>query len=337
MKINFHTDQFAETLTPWRARLLFKECVRFVEIKTFTYCNRTCWFCPNARMPERQDKAGNRYMDEGLYLRILGDLASVDYDGQIQFGRYNEPLADRIILTRIAQAREKLPAAFLYTHTNGDYLRRRRGKDYLRELAAAGLNLVALQTYLGNDERYDEAAALARQTQQLEELGLVRTRALESTPGRRHFYETNALELYGLALTIDARNFDAVGSDAIGTDRGGLVSVNVAPEPRQAPCLLPFMNVYIDWNGNTVPCCNLRSDRPEHAAYVVSRLADGASLFDAYVALHGWRKALLRFGPKGSPCDTCRHEAQAIPDNRDNRAELERIYAQLTPPARKAA
>src|SRR5947207_599758 len=94
--VHFHADQFEPELSPQRSRDLFKLSVKFVEIETFTYCNRKCWFCPNATIPARQDKAGNRYMDEDLYLRILRDLGSIEYDGQIQFGRYNEPLADRI-------------------------------------------------------------------------------------------------------------------------------------------------------------------------------------------------------------------------------------------------
>jgi hypothetical protein len=252
-------------------------------------------------MPFRQDKPGNQYMDEDLYLRILGDLRSIHFDGQIQFGRYNEPLADRIILTRIQQAREHCPKALLYAHTNGDYLT----CEYLNELRAAGLTAICLQTYLGNDDHYDEKRMLARQQQQLTKLGLGITHTIASIPNVRHFHVT---DYPGLQLTIDARNFDSIG-----TDRGGLVQVNVSKNVRTAPCLVPFTKMYVDWNGNTVPCCNIRSDRPEHQGYIVSRLQDGASIFDAYVALNGWRQDLLRFGPKSAPCDTCNYEVNSVP------------------------
>jgi hypothetical protein len=315
MTVNFHADQFEPALSPQRSRDLFKLCVKFVEIETFTYCNRKCWFCPNAIMPARQDKAGNRYMDEELYLRILRDLGSIGYDGQIQFGRYNEPLADRIILTRIRQARQHCPNGWLYTHTNGDFLTR----EYLDELRAAGLTAIALQSYLGNDDHYDEERMLARQQQQLRKLGLQIARTIVSVPRVRHYHLT---DYPGLQLTIDARNFDQIG-----TDRGGLVEVNVSQEARTAPCLVPFTNVYVDWTGNTVPCCNIRSDRAEHQGYVVSRLQEGTSIFDAYVALHGWRKSLMRFGPKNSPCDTCNYEVAAVAP--DAAPQLDGLYRQL--------
>src|SRR5688572_22288689 len=99
MKLTFRPAHFRAGLSTHEARALFAESVDLVEIETFTFCNRKCWFCPNAAMPFRQDKPGTQYMDEALYLRILGDLNSIQYKGQIQFGRYNEPLADRIILS----------------------------------------------------------------------------------------------------------------------------------------------------------------------------------------------------------------------------------------------
>jgi hypothetical protein len=257
-------------------------------------------------------------MDEGLYLRILADLRSVLYSGKIQFGRYNEPLADRIILTRIQQARQHCPDAYLYAHTNGDYLTR----EYLDELRAAGLNALCLQTYLGNNDRYDEQRMLARQRQQLGKLGLGIVRTVFSVPNVRHCHVT---DYPGLQLTIDARNFDVIGND-----RGGLVQVNLGKGVRTAPCLIPFTDIYIDWTGDTVPCCNIRSDRPEHQDYVVSRLQDGTSIFDAYVALHGWREHLLRFTPKHAPCDTCNHEVEAYPS--DDAGQLDSIYRQLVSP-----
>jgi MoaA/NifB/PqqE/SkfB family radical SAM enzyme len=284
-----------------------------VEIETFTYCNRRCWFCPNASLPQRQDKAGNQYMDRALYKRILDDLESIGYRGNVQFGRYNEPLAERdVILDRITMAREWLPRAWLYTHTNGDFLTR----DYLYALYIAGLNELQIQTYLGNDERWDEQAMLKRQAQQLGKLGLKIERIGCAVYGMRHQHKT---DYPGMDVWVDARNFDAIG-----TDRGGLLPIR-QEEPRTAPCLVPFSALYIDWNGSVMPCCNLRSDVPEHQQYVACRLQDGFSIFDAFVALHSWRKSLMRFGPKAAPCATCRYDEDAVPATAAG--ELERIYS----------
>jgi hypothetical protein len=319
--IHFQAHHFRSDLTDDESRELFRTSVRYVEIELFTYCNRKCWFCPNAKMPERQDKAGNQYMDDGLYLRILDELASIDYCGQIQFGRYNEPLADhRTISARIKQARDRLPKAWLYSHTNGDFLTPR----YLDLLGTAGLNELCVQTYLGNDQRWDEAAILARQAQQLDKLGLKIRKTRCSVPGFRHHVETDYSGTQypsTMLVTLDARNFDRIG-----TDRGGLLPI-CQDKPRTAPCMIPFERLYVDWTGDTMPCCNLRSDRPEHAAYVACRLQDGNSIFAAFAALHGWRKSLMRFGPKAAPCSNCRYDEDSV--GAESAPDLERIYARI--------
>lgn len=291
--VTFTANHFRSELPPDDARSLFACSVRYVEIECFSYCNRRCHFCPNATIPQRQDKAGNRHMPEELYLRILDDLASIGYRGEIQFGRYNEPFSDRSILDRISQARERLPMAYLYSHTNTDFLT----PAYLDEIAGAGLDGLELQVYLGNGDRYDESEMLARRKQILRRLGLSLLTTVCSSPGFRHQHVTDYSRMQ---VRIDCRNFDAIG-----TDRGGLVQIQ--QRPRVAPCLIPFKSMYIDHDGSVVPCCNIRSDVPEHEPYVVSRLHDGASIFDAYVALHGWRLGLMRFGEKSGPCATCRY------------------------------
>jgi hypothetical protein len=301
-------DHFQKDLSDWDARRLFKDSVTMVEVETFTFCNRKCFFCPNAVKPERQDRANNRYMDESLYLRILSELASIDYQGAVTYSRYNEPLADRIILTRIRQARQTLPKAKLSTHTNGDYLTR----AYLDELKVAGLNKLCVQTYLSNDEHWDEKKMLYRQGRQLARLGL-RGHPLIAIP-ERHLVLTDYV---GMEVTFDARNMDQIG-----TDRGGLVQLERKVQ-RRSPCFIPFQHLYVDFNGSVMPCCNLRSDVEEHRKYVVDSLVGGRSIFQAWANLADWRRELLTFGPKKAPCDTCAYEMLA--DSPVMEKELDKI------------
>lgn len=314
MNVTFTANHFRSSLTREDARELFRQSVDYVEIECFSYCNRRCGFCPNAKIPQRQDKAGNRFMPEDLYLKILDDLASIDYLGKVQFGRYNEPFSERIILDRIRQARERLPKAWLYSHTNMDFLT----PAYLDEIADAGLNGLELQVYLGNNDRYDEAEMLDRRKQILNRLGLSLLTTVCSSPGFRHQHVTDYRRMQ---VRIDARNFAAIG-----TDRGGLVQIQ--QHARVAPCLIPFSSLYVDHDGSVVPCCNIRSDVPEHASCVVSRLQDGASVFDAFVALHGWRLGLMRFGEKSGPCATCRYGETDV--GVEAAEGLERIYELAT-------
>jgi hypothetical protein len=225
-------DHFAASVSLERARELLKRSVNLVEIEVFSYCNRVCWFCPNSRIDRR---SANNYMDEGLYRRILEDLRSIAYDGIITYSRYNEPLADRVILDRLRQARERLPGATLYTHTNGDYLT----PALLDELRDAGLNVLRVQVYLGNDDHFDDAAMLTRMARRLNDLGLP-FEFVQVVPNTRYLARVHYA---GMEVTFDARNFDRIG-----TDRGQTVTIARAYH-RTAPCFVVFQHLYIDWNG----------------------------------------------------------------------------------------
>ncbi|MDX2153763.1 MAG: radical SAM protein [Bryobacteraceae bacterium] len=272
------------------ARALFRESVIMVEIEVFSYCNRRCWFCPNSRI-DRISK--NDYMDPHLYERIMRDLASVNYSKTISYSRYNEPLSDRVILQRLAEARGALPNALLHTNTNGDYLT----AAYLRELYHAGLNSLNIQVYLGNDERYDHGKVKQRMSLMVAKLGLPfeMTGDIDNSwVEAQLFYEDMKIRIYG-------RNFSENGAN-----RGGLVQVRSC-ESRTSPCLSPFFHLCIDFNGNVVPCCNIRSDAMEHAPYVVATLSRHVNVFQAYAdsALVSWRRGLIGFGPKSGVCASC--------------------------------
>lgn len=294
MQLQLSPDHFNRAISMERARSLFKASVHLVEIEAFTFCNRKCYFCPNAHIDRR---SGNKYMDEALYLRILSELASIQYDKVITYSRYNEPLADRIILERLRQAREALPEAQLYTHTNGDYL----NLQYLDELRANGLNTLRVQVYLSNSARYSEEKIVARMHKRLKALGLPYEMIINE-PNVRHM----ALVHYqGMEVTFDARNFDILG-----TDRAQSLEIGKRYQ-RTSPCFIPFQQVYFDYNGSVVPCCNIRSDEASHQNYIVDDLSTGRSIFEAYAnsSLADWRRDLLTFGHKKPPCDTCSYEA----------------------------
>ncbi len=287
------TDHFSNELTIDRAQALFKASVNQVEIETFTYCNRKCWFCPNSRIDRRSE---NRFMDEALYLRILNELAAIDYDQTITYSRYNEPLADRIILKRLSQARQLLPKACLSTHTNGDYLT----EKYLDELKEAGLNRLRIQTYLGNKEQFEDRRILARMERQLKNLGRP-YHMIAAAQGIRYMAQ---ISYEGMEVTLDARNFAKIG-----VDRGQTVKLPQTYE-RRSPCLVVFQHLYIDYNGAIVPCCNIRSDEPDHAPYLIDWLAENRSIYQAWAnsPLAAWRRVLIGFGPKKKPCNSCAYE-----------------------------
>ncbi len=80
---------------------------------------------------------------------------------------------------------------------------------------------------------------------------------------------------------------------------------------RMSPCYIPFVEMQIEWNGNVMPCCNLRSDYAKHKKFVLARLTPASDLFATwcdknYVA---WRQSLCGQGPKAFPCAHCEYFA----------------------------
>ncbi|QYZ67205.1 MAG: hypothetical protein NV67_03380 [Gammaproteobacteria bacterium (ex Lamellibrachia satsuma)] len=283
-------DHFTPLGDPDNAMRLFKRSVDMVEIEVFSYCNRICWFCPNAKYDRR---SAQHHMDDNVYLSILRQLGKCDYNRKISYSRYNEPLADRIIIDKIAQARSLVPKAVLHLNTNGDYLT----KEYLDKLYDAGLNSLNIQIYLRNNQTYDHEETRQLMQKKVAELGLKAKitvdlfgRRLEAGIG----YKDMLLRIYG-------RNFDNTGCN-----RGETVGVTNQPV-RTSPCLSPFYHVYIDYNGSVMPCCNLRSDIPEHQDCIIGNLNTQSNIFLVYASANAvaWRRSLVGFEKKDGLCKHC--------------------------------
>lgn len=292
------------------ARALFAQTVGMIEIEVFTYCNRVCWFCPNK---DGSRLGPNQYMDEDLYLSILNQLSAINYSGMVTYSRYNEPLSDRIILKRIAQARQALPTAQLHTNTNGDYLTR----HYLEELRDAGLNTLNVQIYLKNQEQYDHEKIREKGQFILRKLGLPH-RPVIDTPGQFLEY---GIEFPGTAIRLYGRNFATDG-----TSRGDTVDI-ARDYIRNAPCCVPATSVFIDYNGSVMPCCNLRSDIAEHADAVLEKLTPTDSLFRVYGGAKqaSWRRHLYSFDEKSGLCRSCRFSLE--PDTSEARRMSEELLS----------
>ena len=286
------------------AMALFKRSVSMVEIELFSYCNRRCWFCPNAHTDRISE---NIHMGADVYSSVISQLAEVDYRHVITYSRYNEPLADKVILDRVREARAKLPKAKLHTNTNGDYL----NLEYLAELYDAGMRSLNIQIYLKNHERYDHAKTIARAQQTLRRLMLPYKVTIDQ-PGL--WYEMQ-LEYKDMKLRLYGRNFEVNG-----TSRGDQVDIR-RDYVRRLPCSQPVWGVYIDYNGMMVPCCNFRSDIAAHADYMIADLHIAPDIFLNYgsEASAKFRRSLLSYEPKSGPCSNCHFGLEELTPERQTR------------------
>jgi hypothetical protein len=292
-------------------RALFKRNVELVEVEPHAYCNRTCSFCPNSLIDRL---TVTQHLDGAIYEAMLDDLASIGYDRILRLARYSEPMAHDHIYDMVALARRRLPRAVIDIVTNGDYLT----PAALARLVESGLSILRISVYLRRGVAWSPDAARA-------EIGRVGTR-IGLEPRWTDGTPTSVGATFahpGLTIIAFSHNFDEVGYD-----RGQLLDRLVdRAYVRRSPCFLVFSNFTVDFNGKVMPCCNLRSDHPEHAGFVVGDLATRrASIFDVYASaeLVAWRRSLAGVGAKAPPCATCKQKTLEGP-------ALARFEAQLAP------
>jgi len=117
-----------------------KGIFRTTNIETYAFCNRKCDFCFNSEHLPNRDKG---IMKEGLYFKIIDELASINYAGRISPHFYGEPLLDKRLTKFVSYARESCPNAYIRFGTNGDFLTR----DLLVELVDSGVSRVLITNY----------------------------------------------------------------------------------------------------------------------------------------------------------------------------------------------
>lgn len=294
-------------------KLLRRSLLR-VHVETSAFCNRRCGFCPNSEGSRIENK---QQISDSIYLKILEDLKTIEYDKLFGFHQYNEPLADRIILTRIAQAREYLPEANLAIHSNGDYLDR----EYLEAIEASGLNTLNISIYGPNNGEFIDSFIMRKMAALANKLGLEFDVIYEYS-GSRYLWAT---DFRNMKLQLMANNYWVNGYN-----RGELVEAGPTIK-RTSPCFYPFQDLTVDWRGNILPCCNVYPDKPEHEKWIVGSLSDGRSVFEHYASseLVNWRKNLISFMPQGSPCETCSRLEYVDMANAENIDFLKSISADL--------
>lgn len=271
--------------------LKFKKDLSLIEIELFSFCNRTCWFCPNSFIDR---KSKNIEMDEKTYLNILKQLREIEFKGHVTYSRYNEPLSQKeLFLKRISQAREFLPDCTLKTNTNGDYL----NQEYIKLLYEAGLNELFIQQY-SLDKNYNHEKLHNEILNKIKKLNLSYELIYELNN-----YKIEYKLLYNnMRIQIRARNFNLDGSS-----RGNVIDL-AGDYTRTKKCNQPFTDMYVDYNGNIMVCCALRSDIEDHSNGLMGNV-NQSPIWDIYYneKYIPWRNHHLNDGPKEGACKTCKH------------------------------
>ncbi len=281
-------DLFSPNISLDRARELFAHYVDLVEIENHSFCNRVCWFCPNAFIDRRSHIWLSREQD---FERIVADLKEIAFSRTLAWSRYHEPLAHESIFARIRKAREELPQASLAMVSNGDYL----NKETLARLGDTGLNRLMLDLYLPDGKEEDE-----KELERSVEKFAVRTGLSPVQAAAREYVFPGFAKI---KITMGVPNYKA---ESIST-RGGLLQIPKAGTyKRTAACLAPIRHVVVDYNNKGMLCCQVRSDASDHASAVIGDLGDpNYGLFHLYRDMASARLALVEPGPKTGVCQSC--------------------------------
>lgn len=254
---------------------LFKRYVQLVEIEIASFCNRTCWFCPNSHLDR---KSTSIEILESTYLKLLENLAEIEYDKSFNFHRFNEPLANReLILKRVKQAREKLPKAHFTIFSNGDYA----SKEYFQELREAGVDNVLMSYYYGKEKSFDkERTILPAMKKMSQKLDLP--------------YEVveDSIQEYRVRFRVDGLNIDyrVWNPEVGGQSRGGSLESMKRARRVDSGCFHPAISFYVDYNGLAMPCCHTRSDEPLHKDFILG----DCNKQDLFAVFCGEKAASLR-------------------------------------------
>lgn len=275
-------------------RAFFRNQLEEIELETHAYCNRRCEFCPNFSI-DRTDK--NQILPEQTFKELIGELSGMNFCGTLKFHRYNEPLALDLIFDRIGYAREKLPNAILGLHSNGDYVT----SNILKKCEQKGLDFLYISRYIDFkiSDRDFQKQAKEHCDDYLSKRNLKAKRLLREGDLARYIIP---MERMRVVVFIP----DIVGH---GDDRGGFLEALRRKDIRTSPCMSPFRRMYVDWTGDVLPCCNLRSDIGSHKDYIMRNIKNSSlqDIFFSNVA-NRIRRGLADYSEKTGPCRYCKFD-----------------------------
>lgn len=240
--------------------------LKIVEFNPTELCNRTCHFCPR-HDPEVYPNL-NLHLDPSTVQNVVDDLVKHNYRGQIMFSGFGEPLLNRKILECIKICSDA--GFYVELTTNGDKIL--QGKWYtVQDFVDAGLSAVHIDIY-DDTKQYLSWKRMMRKFN-----GILNYRI---TP---RYVTTTAV--------FSAR-------------AGSATHEGISQGTSKAPCFVPSVKAFINWNGNLDLCCH--DWQREGGGFGNVNDNPFSEVWNSN-SMNGIRSKLMS-GPRnihGSPCDKC--------------------------------
>ncbi len=269
---------------------LFKNNVELVYLEINSKCNRQCWFCPNSFVDRKTE---NKKMSMTIFEKAVDELSCIEYDGDITFSYFNEPLLDDNLEENIKLIKAKVPNAMLHFATNGDYL----DKTRLESIQKAGIDRIIISNYnLSNkDDLWTYQSAVNLINEKAKSLGVelvISTDENDMVAVATGYYKS-------LNIIFNCQNFNYTAYS-----RAGLLDLNNS-SPRTKVCESPYHTLTISHTGEVVFCGQCHNNATSHKEYVVGDLAE-QSIFDIFSSekFQVMRKKAL-INKNSGPCTNC--------------------------------
>jgi hypothetical protein len=269
-------------------KALFKAAVEIINLETSYQCNRKCDYCPVSNSTRQTVQS---YMSLDLIEKISIQLAEIRYEKEISLNLYNEPLLDEELEKKVKIIRGHLPWATLTLNSNGDKLQEAR----LKQLSNAGLNHICV-TLHPQPYKSDSSSVLSRRIKKMIE---------KNAEDRKLLFNLNdgcvEFDTHGLKVRIQWPDWRING-----TDRGGQIqNYGSGKVKRTAPCVKPFREFTVFYDGEVQPCCESFHDN-DKLLLIIANL-NHTSIFDAYASskLAAFRRSVFNFGAKSGICEFC--------------------------------
>lgn len=182
-------------------------------------CNRSCEFCPRYDSSIYPNK--DLHMDINLLIKIMEDLATLNYKNRILFCGFGEPLLYKHIYQAISTAKSKLPwNNNIQLVTNGDRLT----ENVIIKLFSNGLDKLYISLYDGPQQESYLKNLFSK-------LNIGKDKYFF------HHYYKNKSKNYGFIHL---------------SNRAG----KLFKDYHEGGCNTPFYEINIDYNGNTLLCAH---------------------------------------------------------------------------------
>lgn len=283
------------SLTREESKNLFKKYVEIVNLETSAYCNRVCPYCP-VSIYGRKDKTTK--ISESILSSVITALKEIDYDKRISLNLYNEPLYSNFIFEVLSKLNRELPNSVLHFNSNGDYI---KNENTLLKLEESGLKEILITLHTPPKSKWNKNSrqkALKRFAKK------IKFNLLENHLNKLEFKTKFGKKLFCKIVCTDF----SIGGIANGRTRGGIIDSLKPQTKRNLPCVKPFREFIIYYDGSVTPCCEIYHDE-KYKKYIMGQILPNNpnSVFEVYTGkfLTKFRESVFGYSTKTGPCSTC--------------------------------